>query len=32
VIDNRGYFEAKPSQIIKLYKKGLKKLRWKNIF
>jgi tRNA A37 threonylcarbamoyladenosine synthetase subunit TsaC/SUA5/YrdC len=27
VIDHRGYFEAKPSQIIKLYKKGLKKLR-----
>jgi len=29
VIDNRGYFEAKPSKIMKLYKKGLKKLRWK---
>jgi len=27
VMDNRGYFEAKPSSIIKLYKKGLKKLR-----
>jgi tRNA A37 threonylcarbamoyladenosine synthetase subunit TsaC/SUA5/YrdC len=27
VIDNRGYFEAKPSKIMKLYKKGLKKLR-----
>jgi tRNA A37 threonylcarbamoyladenosine synthetase subunit TsaC/SUA5/YrdC len=27
VMDNRGYFEAKPSTIIKLYKKGLKKLR-----
>jgi len=31
VIDSKGYFEAKPSTIIKLYKKGLKKLRWKNI-
>jgi tRNA A37 threonylcarbamoyladenosine synthetase subunit TsaC/SUA5/YrdC len=27
VIDNIGYFEAKPSKIIKLYKKGLKRLR-----
>jgi len=32
VVDNRGYFESKPSTIIKLYKKGLKKLRWKNIY
>jgi len=27
VIDSRGYFESKPSTIIKLYKKGVKKLR-----
>jgi len=32
VMDSRGYFESKPSTIIKLYKKGLKKLRWKSIY